>query len=97
MDLKVLAAKHPEISESLQKAGLTAEQADIYRTSILEAHYTMRARLAGAAIDTSEVLAKSIRFKPIAENSILAKNIEFLKVNKSDFQRLAQKGILSVQ
>lgn len=97
MDLRSFAAKYPEISELLQKAGLTADEADAYRKSIVEAYYTIRARLDGEAVDTSAVLAKSIKFKPIEDNSILAKNIEFLKAHRSDFEQLAKKGMLSLQ
>lgn len=97
MDLKAIADKYPEVSKSLEKAGLTAEEADSYRKALVEAHYTMRAGLDGDAVDSTAVLAKSIKFKPIVENSTLFKNIEFLKANKSDFQRVAQRGILSLQ
>ncbi len=97
MDLSPLAAEYREISESLQRVGITADQADAYRRALVEAYYTMRAGLDGDATDSTAILAKSIRFTPIDVHSRLAKNIEFLKTNKVAFQQLAQKGILRLQ
>lgn len=96
-DLKALAAENSVVAGFLKDAGLTAEQADAYRKSVIEAHYTMRAKLDGDATDTTALLGKSIKYKPIVQNSTLFRNIEFINANKDEFQSLAKRGILTFQ
>lgn len=97
MDLQAVAKKYPEVLEILKKSNLTAEQADSYRRSVIEAYYTVRASMHGDAMDSTATIAKSIKFKPLDRNSILNRNIEFILANQSLFQKLAKQGILNLQ
>lgn len=97
MDLKSLSDLHPKINELLTKAGLTVETAETARKSLIEAVYTIQAGFDRDPVDTSSVVGKTIKFKPVEKGSILYRNIEFYKENKDRFGGLFKLGILSRQ
>lgn len=78
MEMPALAAKYPSIAASLKAAGLTAEQHDVYRVALLSALLT----------DNIGSVAGEI-----ADTSVLAKNIAFMKEHPDEFETLEKAGV----
>ena len=77
-NMTALAAKYPAVAADLQKAGLTARQEDTYRAAIARVVFT---KLAGSTAG------------PIAETSVLGKNMTFRNAHDKEFEELAKTGI----
>ncbi len=97
MDLKTMCELHPQINDLLSKAGLTVEAADMFRRSIIETVYTIEAGFDQDPPDSSSVIGKTLKFKPVEKSSVLYKNIEFYKENKDRFRELFKLKILGLQ
>ncbi len=78
MEMPALAAKHPSIAAALKAAGLTAEQHDVYRVALLSAMLTDNIGSSAGAI---------------ADTSVLAQNIAFMKSHPDEFETLEKAGV----
>lgn len=97
MDLKTMCELHPQLNELLAKAELTVESAEVLRRSIIETVYTIEAGFDQDPPDSSSVIGKTLKFKPVDKSSVLYKNIEFYKENKPRFRELFKLKILGLQ
>ena len=81
-NMRVLATMYPSVAADLQQAGLTARQEDAYRVAIIRVGFTRQAgTLAG----------------PIAETSVLGKNLAFRNAQDTAFKELAKTGMWITQ
>ena len=72
-DMAVLAARYPSVAANLKASGLTAPQHDAYRVALASARTTET--LSGAA-------------GAVSPNSVLAKNVAFMKAHPDVFMAL---------
>lgn len=77
-DMVTLAAKHTPVAEALKKAGLTAKEHDAWRIAMITAYVCQTTGKEGGAYD---------------EESVLAKNLAFLKENGAAFKELRGAGV----
>ncbi len=85
MNLPAMATKYPSVADALKTAGISADDAQAYRTAILGVLYARRAGLVSGETAVNMSYGKSIPLEPIAAGSVMEKNAEFYKANLPKF------------
>jgi hypothetical protein len=81
-DMPALAAKYPSVAADLQQAGLTAQQEDAYRAAIVRVGFALEAGTTTG---------------PIAETSVLGKNLAFRNTHDAEFKKLEKTSMWITQ
>ncbi len=97
MDIPAMAAKYPSIAVELKAAGLTAKEAQAYRTALLSVLFAKVAGVVPGEPRKQTPLGEDIPLAPVKDGSALAKNIEFVNANKETLRQLEADGFWKMQ
>ncbi len=97
MNLPAMAAKYTAVAEALKTAGISAEDAQAYRTAIIAVRHARRAGLVTGGQAVNAGIGKSIPLEPAPAESVLAKNAVFYEANLPKLEILAKTGFLTLQ